>query len=244
MKGACFPPIRDPNELPRNVLVLGAHPDDEVIGIGGLLAFHAERGDAVRVVHATDGAAGDPEGRHENVVGIRRAEAAAAAAALGLGVPESLGFPDGGLRDRFAELVTAVRALFRESRPALLYTFHGGEFHPDHRAVAEAACACREELEPGARILCFGVNQVPPFAALFEYGARLGKKEAALACFRSQLAYLDFATKVMQRDRAATVNVEIPEITHAECLLELAPGNWPAHIVHMEALRRDSEGEA
>jgi len=37
------------------VLVLAAHPDDEVLGMGATIALHADRGDEVRVVCLTDG---------------------------------------------------------------------------------------------------------------------------------------------------------------------------------------------
>ena len=37
------------------VLVLAAHPDDEVLGMGGTIAVHVDRGDEVRVVVVTDG---------------------------------------------------------------------------------------------------------------------------------------------------------------------------------------------
>ena len=43
-----FPPLKDPRELPARVLCFAPHSDDEVLGCGGLLAFHAERGDEVR----------------------------------------------------------------------------------------------------------------------------------------------------------------------------------------------------
>ena len=52
---ALFPPILDPNTLPRRVLVVAPHSDDEIFGCGGMLAFHAERGDDVRVLVLTDG---------------------------------------------------------------------------------------------------------------------------------------------------------------------------------------------
>ena len=37
------------------VLVIAAHPDDEVLGMGGTIARHADAGDAVRVLVVTDG---------------------------------------------------------------------------------------------------------------------------------------------------------------------------------------------
>ena len=37
------------------VLVLAAHPDDEVLGMGGTIAVHVGRGDEVRIVVVTDG---------------------------------------------------------------------------------------------------------------------------------------------------------------------------------------------
>jgi len=37
------------------VLVLAAHPDDEVLGMGGTIARHAGAGDRVRIVCVTDG---------------------------------------------------------------------------------------------------------------------------------------------------------------------------------------------
>jgi len=37
------------------VLVVAAHPDDEVLGMGGTIARHADRGDVVRIVCVTDG---------------------------------------------------------------------------------------------------------------------------------------------------------------------------------------------
>jgi LmbE family N-acetylglucosaminyl deacetylase len=57
-----FPPLEDPALLPRRVLVVAPHPDDEVLGCGGMIAWHAARGDAVAVLELTDGAGGDPKG--------------------------------------------------------------------------------------------------------------------------------------------------------------------------------------
>jgi LmbE family N-acetylglucosaminyl deacetylase len=217
-----------------------AHPDDEVIGLGGLLAFHGERGDEVLVVHATGGGAGDPEGKHSDLVARRQDEVRRALAELGLGAPEGLGFQDGQLVDQGRALEDSLRELFTRRAPELVYTFHGGEFHGDHRTLAERACAARGNLSPTCQVFLFGVNQPVSFGALFDYSALLLKKKKALAQFDSQLAYLDFATKVLQRDQAATVNVENPNVTHAELLLEVDLASWPQHLQHMRLIMEDA----
>ncbi len=242
MNAHFFPPIRDPNDLPRRVLVLAAHPDDEVIGIGGLLDFHGKRGDSVLVMHATNGSAGDPDAKHEDIQDLRRREVTSALHVLGIPPPRTLGFEDGKLSAVHEELVPALESLFEKEAPELLYTFHGGEYHADHRSLASAACEARESLPAECRVLLFGVNQVVPFGALYEYSSRVKQKQKALACFQSQLAYLDFASKVMHRDQAATVNVELPEITHAELILESSLQAWPRHLAHASAVAQDALG--
>ena len=71
-----------------NVLVFAAHPDDEVLGMGGTIAVHADRGEAVTVVCLTDGSsaqyAGDDATRAQ-----KNDEAQAASRASASGSPRS-----------------------------------------------------------------------------------------------------------------------------------------------------------
>ncbi|MEO0651434.1 MAG: PIG-L family deacetylase, partial [Planctomycetota bacterium] len=94
---ALFPPLADPAALPGRVLCIAPHADDEVFGCGGLLAFHAERGDAVRVLVLTDGAEGDPDGSESDIRAAREAEDRAAGEALGVTDQRFLGLADGTL---------------------------------------------------------------------------------------------------------------------------------------------------
>ena len=75
------------------VLVLAAHPDDEVLGMGGTIAVHTEHGDEVRVVVVTDGSStqypGDAEIRAQ-----KEEEALRAAAELGVTDYVHLDLPD------------------------------------------------------------------------------------------------------------------------------------------------------
>jgi LmbE family N-acetylglucosaminyl deacetylase len=104
------PPTLDVPAATR-LLVIAPHPDDEVLGAGGLMQRVKSTGGAVRVVYLTDGE-GYPEGVREedhiarptakNYLGYgkqRRREARAALVRLGLAdaFQTFLGFPDGGL---------------------------------------------------------------------------------------------------------------------------------------------------
>src|SRR5258706_3541998 len=69
------------------LLVLAPHPDDEVIGCGGLVALHLREGRKVHVAVATDGA-------QAGVAPQRESESRAALALLGAVTIEFLRFPD------------------------------------------------------------------------------------------------------------------------------------------------------
>ena len=129
------PPVLDVPEATR-LLVIAPHPDDEVLGAGGLMQRVHATGGAVRVVYLTDGD-GYPEGvRQEDHVEAptakdylgygkqRRREARAALVRLGLAdaFQTFLGFPDGGLckltRAYWSERRTAYRSPYtRLNRP-------------------------------------------------------------------------------------------------------------------------------
>ncbi|MFJ4674398.1 PIG-L deacetylase family protein [Kitasatospora sp. NPDC088783] len=122
-------------ELP-DVLGVFAHPDDESLSAGGLLARHAAAGARTGVVTATWA-----EGTH------RVPELARALAELGAGAPRLLGYADAKVpesapgADRLVDVPVepAVRQLvaqLREFRPDWVVThdaYGGMTGHPDHR---------------------------------------------------------------------------------------------------------------
>jgi LmbE family N-acetylglucosaminyl deacetylase len=129
------PPVLDLQPGTR-LLVIAPHPDDEVLGAGGLMQRVKATGGSVRVVYLTDGD-GYPEGvREEDHVDTptardylgygkqRRREAHAALVRLGLAdaFQTFLGFPDGGLcmltRSYWSERRAAYRSPYtRLNRP-------------------------------------------------------------------------------------------------------------------------------
>lgn len=218
-----FCPLLAKEPLRQPVLVLAAHPDDEVIGAGGMLAWHGQQGHHVTVVHMTDGALGDPHGKTDDIRAVRVREGEEALRRLGLPVAQRWDLPDGGLPEQLPAIAARLRRLFQDVRPATLYSFWFGEAHRDHRAVAVATAQCADALPADCRCLLFGVNQAPPAGTLFDTTALQAQKRRALEAYQSQLAYIDFAALSEHRDRAATANIDIGSVRYAELYADLKP---------------------
>lgn len=124
------------------IIVLAAHPDDETLGCGVILAKAADRGHPVTVIIATDGEWSHPDSSTHSpqmLSAIRRREATEAVAVL---APAArliqLGLPDGHLDQHAAALRTALRSAVG-SGPAWILANWEQDRHPDHAACARAA---------------------------------------------------------------------------------------------------------
>ena len=123
----------------RRALALGAHPDDVELQAGGTLAAWAGQGVHVELACFTAGEKGspDPAADPDALAAVRRAEARAAAAALGAAGVHFLGAVDGELEVTMA-LRLAVARLVRTVRPDVVLghdPWRRWLLHPDHRAA-------------------------------------------------------------------------------------------------------------
>ena len=133
-----------------HLLVVAAHPDDETLGAGGLIATAAARGATVDVLVATNGEASHPASPTHTageLAAIRRLEVRAAVAELDpIASVTMLDLPDGHLDRAERSITIAVAA--RLSARTLVVTPWADDRHPDHEACARAAHAA---LHPGHR---------------------------------------------------------------------------------------------
>lgn len=132
-----------------NILVVVAHPDDEVLGCGGTVARHAAEGDRVEVLILAEGATSrddqrDPRLRSAELAALRQA-AWDAAKILGTEAPNFGDLPDNRLDSvPMIDVVKAVERMVSSARPDIVYTHHAGDLNVDHRVVHEAVMtACR-----------------------------------------------------------------------------------------------------
>ncbi|MFP5246551.1 MAG: PIG-L family deacetylase, partial [Thermoanaerobaculia bacterium] len=185
------------------LLVLAPHPDDEVIGCGGLVAQHLREGRAVHIVVATDGAEGGEAAAREE-------ESRRAIATLGDATLEFLRLPDRSLGD---DAMPALRNELLAFRPDLILVPSPIEFHPDHAALARVFCELvqRDDMLFAelavARVAFYEVNQPLRPNALVDISDVAEAKFAAIAQHASQLAVRDYVayTRGLNAFRAMTL---------------------------------------
>jgi LmbE family N-acetylglucosaminyl deacetylase len=208
------------------ILAIFAHPDDETMLCGGLLALASSTGHSVHVVSATRGEGGDlgspPVCRRSEAGTVRARELACAARALGCRQLSFMDYVDPmvGAQDELfpfaadeAEFTVRLAALIAAEQADALLT-HGtdGEYgHPGHRQVNRAARAALRSLKDrpvwytvqaaydsaGDRSL---FNASDPADFVLDVSGAQAAKRAAIECHRTQHAvFLNFYRRLHGR---------------------------------------------
>jgi bacillithiol biosynthesis deacetylase BshB1 len=120
-----------------NILVVGTHPDDIELGIGGSVAKWVAEGHAVTMLDLTNGEP-TPHGSPET----RAKESAHAAAILGVTRRITLDLPNREVTDTVSAR-RKVAEVYREIRPQLLLIQSEKDSHPDHLAAATLTLKAR-----------------------------------------------------------------------------------------------------
>lgn len=142
----------------RKILVIAAHPDDEVLGCGGTLALLADQGAQIHVAFLADGvfSRGTASGRDAELA-ARRAAAQKACNVLGVRSVSFGDFPDNRMDSvALLDIVKFIEALIAEYCPDTVFTHHAGDVNVDHRRIHEAVVtACRPQRGHPVRTLLF-----------------------------------------------------------------------------------------
>ena len=221
------------------ILVIAAHPDDEVLGCGGSIARHADAGDQVQVLIVAEGATSRQQQRDRNQATDQLSALSQAAQQAGkiLGARgvELLDLPDNRLDslDRL-DLFKQIEERIDRHQPQVVYVHHAGDVNIDHRRLHEAVVtACRPT--PGhcvKRLLSFEVAsstewQPPGSAPAFQpnwfvdISEQWDRKRIALEAYVNEMRPWPHARSIqalehLARWRGAQVGVEAAE---AFCLL-------------------------
>jgi len=148
-----------------NILVVAAHPDDEVLGCGGTIAKHINQGDEVHVLILAEGItsrdtkrdrSNSKEELSELGIAVHKAHKIMGTSSLKL-----LDYADNRMDSvDLLDIVKTVEEEVKEKKPKIVYTHHHGDLNIDHQITHQAVLtACRPDPDQSVRkILAFEVQ--------------------------------------------------------------------------------------
>ena len=131
------------------VLVVAAHPDDEVLGCGGTIAKHVDNGDQVHVLIMSEGITSRSIKRDRLKDNKELTELAKAAnkanSILGVSSLELMDYPDNRMDSiELLDLVKEIEKIIHKLSPTIVYTHYSNDLNIDHQIISKAVVtACR-----------------------------------------------------------------------------------------------------
>lgn len=218
----------------KKVLVVAAHPDDEVLGCGATIAKHAEAGDEVHVVILAEGVTSRDKVRqrtnHTTELSELANTAHTANKILGVKSLSLHDLPDNRLDSvDLLDIVKMIENSVQSLKPDILYTHHVGDVNIDHRRIHDAVITATRP-QPGQSVktlLFFEVQSstewqppgsAPPFAPnwFVDVSLTLELKMKALAAYTMEMrdwphARSCEAVEYLARWRGASVGCDAAE---------------------------------
>jgi N-acetylglucosamine malate deacetylase 1 len=127
----------------KKILVVSAHPDDEVLGCGATIRKHVDAGDDVSVVFMADGIGSRRSINQEELIEKREKNSINACSIIGVKNPFFFRLPDNRMdAEPFLDIVYILEEVINKFRPQIIYTHHGGDLNVDHRITHQAVITC------------------------------------------------------------------------------------------------------
>jgi len=126
--------------MKETILILCAHPDDEVFGIGGTISKYVGDGKKVISVIFTYGEMAMPWMKPEEVQKIRQKESLLAAKIIGTHETLFLGLKEGQMDKVGSESRQFLIDLIHKEQPEKIFTHSNDDPHLDHRGVYRLVC--------------------------------------------------------------------------------------------------------
>ena len=149
----------------KKILIVAAHPDDEVLGCGGAIAKHAKLGDEVSVLILAEGLTSRDQQRNRSQRSSELLQLAKAAERanqlLGVSNLHLHNLPDNRMDSMdLLDIVKLIESYICKYSPSIVYTHHAGDVNIDHQRIHEAVVtACRPL--PGSLISSLLFFEVP-----------------------------------------------------------------------------------
>ena len=143
----------------KKILIVAAHPDDEVLGCGGTITKSTAQGCKVYIVFMTNGVAARNRIKRDIKIEVNERKAAAIKACkiMGAEKPNFLDFQDNQL-DKYPllEIVKTIEKFIKKYSPSIIFSHYSGDLNIDHQIVNKAVVtACRPQKQSTVKNLLF-----------------------------------------------------------------------------------------
>lgn len=188
----------------KNILVVAAHPDDELLGVGGTVRRLADQGVCCRAVVVGEGIsarAGRRKDAGQQEMDQLKVDARKAAQIIGYASIDFCSLPDNRLDGmELLDIIKIISHYIEAYKPDTIFTHHHGDLNIDHRIVCEAVLtACRPVGGYDAeRIYAFetpsstewNYTYTEPFvpSVYFDISKTLDAKIEGMQCYQSERA--------------------------------------------------------
>jgi len=120
------------------VVCVAAHPDDEVLGLGGTLIRHANKGDEVFIIILSEGEEAKTDKTKRNI--SRKNNANKCSNIIGSNLYKIFDYPDQKLDTvPILEIITNLENIFKELSPDIAYVHHPTDINKDHQIASQAS---------------------------------------------------------------------------------------------------------
>ncbi len=212
----------------RNVIVISAHPDDEIIGAGGTLLKHIANGDKLFWLIVTN--VFEENGFTKERVESRQREIDQVSVMLGVTQVFKLDYPTMSLSTRtLLDMIPRISEIFSNIRPEIIYCLNRSDAHSDHRITFDAIMACTKSFRYPyiKQVLMYECISETEFAPALpekifipnyfvDISAYFAKKIEIMKVYESELAEHPFPRSIKNLEalatyRGANVGVEYAE---------------------------------
>ena len=192
------------------ILVIAAHPDDEILGMGGTILRHSSKKDVVNVAYLASGITSRKrsidnfdseleknEKKWKKEISELRKNALSASKLLKVNNTDFFDFPDNALDSiPLLKIIKVIENLIKKYKPDRIYTNHYNDLNIDHRTVYNATLtACRPLNNIVKELFCFEVLSSTEWNYPYKFNANyfvdikgnIHKKIKAMKCFSGDI---------------------------------------------------------
>lgn len=188
--------------MKEDILIVAAHSDDQIIGVGGTAAKYAEEGFKVTTIIVFSGEESHPHFKEEIIVGTRMNESLKANKIIGGKKVLFFNFVEKDFtNEEFMKAENKLDKIIHKLKPTKIFTHSPEDHHPGHKKISNLVLDVVDESKRKIEVYAFDIWN--PFRwdkkkhpkLVIDTGNTFDTKRKALKCFKSQFnlyAFLNY----------------------------------------------------